>query len=482
MARKDRNDSPDGSGANRASTSVEDLLLAALERGDNSGATGRYLVTFKEGAGEEGLQSLQSQGLRVANARDFGDQAVAFEDIGDADTLVFPEIGVALVGGDPAQERSLTAAAELATDSPVASIDAERFVFANQLFTDYGIGSVLPSPELMPLEYQHDFSHSTETPTSEYMRGFLRAAELIARELGRPGTNGNGNGQSLSNGTSRHELELQEEVMVLGATWGLIACKVPQSARSGLGIRVAVLDTGMDLGHPDFAGRSITTSTFVGQPVQDLFGHGTHCVGTACGPKAPAGSTPRYGIGYRTSIYMGKVLNNQGSGTTATVLAGMNWAIANKCQVISMSLGGPGGVQPAYTAAGQAALNNGLLIVAAAGNSGSGVPTGAPANSPTIMAVASLDANLAPSLYSQSGKVDIAGPGRDIFSAWPRPTLYKTISGTSMATPHVAGCAALWAESAANLRGLALWRRLQAAARHLPYPASRVGAGLVQAP
>ena len=86
---------------------------------------------------------------------------------------------------------------------------------------------------------------------------------------------------------------------MLGATWGLVACRVPPSTRSGAGIKVAVLDTGMDLGHPDFAGRRFVTQTFVGQPVQDLHSHGTHCIGTACGPKAPAGNTPRYGIAYR---------------------------------------------------------------------------------------------------------------------------------------------------------------------------------------
>jgi subtilisin family serine protease len=275
-------------------------------------------------------------------------------------------------------------------------------------------------------------------------------------------------------------LEADEGALVLGATWGLIACKVPPSPRSGTGIKVAVLDTGMDLGHPDFAGRPVVSQTFVGQPVQDLFGHGTHCIGTACGPKAPPGSTPRYGIGYKASIFVGKVLSNSGSGSQAGVLAGMNWAIANRCTVISMSLGSQSGVQPSYTAAGRSALNNGCLIVAAAGNAASN--TGAPANSPTIMSVASLDQNLSPSSFSNFGKIEIAAPGRDVFSSWPRPTRYKIISGTSMATPHVAGCAALWAETSPNLRGLNLWRKLQATARHLPFPATRVGAGLVQAP
>lgn len=174
------------------------------------------------------------------------------------------------------------------------------------------------------------------------------------------------------------------------------------------------------------------------------------------------------------------MLTNSGSGSGAGVLAGMNWAIANRCQVISMSLGSQSPVQAAYTAAGQAALSAGCLIIAAAGNAAS--TTGAPANSPTIMSVASLDPDLSPSSFSNFGKIEIAAPGRDVFSSWPRPTRYRTISGTSMATPHVAGCAALWAQTSASMRGMTLWRRLQSSARRLALPASRVGAGLVQAP
>lgn len=437
--------------ANRASSPVEELLLAALERGDDSLETGRYLITFKEGASDEGVKSLgvQGHGMRVADARDFNDQAATLESVGDADAVVFSEIGVALVGGNAAQERSMSAHLEIASDSPIESIDPEYFVFALGTYENYLQG----------------FSHAAEGEPGEYLRGFLRAAETIARDLG---------------GARQPQPGGDDEVLVLGATWGLNACKVPPSLRSGSGIKVAVLDTGMDLGHPDFAGRPVVAQTFVGQPVQDLHGHGTHCIGTSCGTKAPAGSTPRYGIGHKAAIFAGKVLSNSGSGSGASVLAGMNWAIANRCQVISMSLGSQSPVQPSYTAAGQAALNNGCLIIAAAGNEASN--TGSPANSPTIMSVASLDLNLAPSSFSNFGKIEIAAPGRDVFSSWPRPTRYKTISGTSMATPHVAGCAALWAETSASLRGINLWRKLQATARRLPFAAARVGAGLVQAP
>lgn len=423
---------------------ADDLLLAALAQGGDTTKTGRFLMTFKEGAGPAALKSLQSKrGLRVANARDFQDQAVDMAQAGDAQAMVFPEIGVALVGGAAAAEHGLTAAEFVADDSPAHSVDPEYFMFASQI-----------NP-------------------ADYLRGVLRTAEMIYEDLGAllPGAAVLGGDVSTSS---------------VGATWGLTACKVPASHFDGNGIKVAVLDTGFDLGHPEFAGRAIVSNSFVGQPVQDLHGHGTHTAGTACGPQSPPGPLQRYGIGFRAQMFIGKVLTNSGGGAQAQVLAGMNWAIANRCAVISMSLGAQIPVQPSYTAAGNAALGAGCLIVAAAGNAsnrpGSIIPVGAPANSPSIMSVAALDNTLRVASFSQGGKVDIAGPGVNTFSSWPRPQLHNTISGTSMATPHVAGCAALWAQSNASLRGATLRAKLTSTARHLPLPATDVGAGLVQAP
>jgi subtilisin len=328
---------------------------------------------------------------------------VSLDSTGDADLLVFPEIGVALVGGDAFESRQMSAEA-FDSASPVYSVDPEYFMFA----------------------------------------------------------------------------------LVAGVTWGLSACLVPPSKFSGKAISVAVLDTGLDLGHPDFAGRAIVSNSFVGQPVQDMHGHGTHTTGTACGPVAPAGAVPRYGIAYDAQIFVGKVLTNSGSGTTGTILAGMNWAIANGCQVISMSLGGQIPIQAAYTNAGAAALAKGSLMIAASGNASNRPShiaiTGAPANSPTIMAVAALDSSLQVAPFSNGGKIEIAGPGVNVYSSYPRPMLYNTMSGTSMATPHVSGVAALWAESNPTLRGGSLWAKLQATAKGLALPATDVGSGLVQAP
>jgi subtilisin len=422
--------------------SVDELMLAALERGGDVTKTGRYLVTFKEGAADAGIKSLTSKrGLRVASARDFESRAVDLAAADDAQAVVFPAIGVALVSGEAAAEHGVTAAEFVAEDAPTHSVDPEYFMFALQ------------------------------TNPADYLRGVLRTAEMIYEDLGHwtaavtPG---------------------EVSAAVAGVTWGLAACKVPPSHFDGHGIKVAVLDTGFDIGHPEFAGRSFVTNTFVGQPVQDLHGHGTHTTGTACGPQSPPGAIPRYGIGYRTQIFVGKVLSNSGSGTQAQVLAGMNWAITNKCAVISMSLGAQIPVQPSYTSAGQAALNAGCLIIAAAGNAsnrpGNIQPAGAPANSPTIMSVGALDSALRVAVFSNGGKIDIAGPGVNIFSSWPRPTLHNTISGTSMATPHVAGCAALWAQASPHLRGTALRAKLISTAKHLPLPPTDVGAGMVQAP
>jgi subtilisin family serine protease len=414
---------------------ADELLLATIESGGDPAKTGRFIVTFKQGATNAAMKSWKSRsGLRMASARDFTGQAVDFSGLGDADGLVFPEIGVAVVTAQALSSRRLSAQATTGGDGPVQSVDPEFFMFA------------------------------TEIDPAEYLRGFMAATKAISDDLG--------GGDVVAE--------------VAGVTWGLTACRVPTSMFTGNGIRVAVLDTGFDLGHPEFAGRTFVTSTFVGQPVQDLHGHGTHTAGTAAGPNAPAGPFQRYGIAYRSSIYIGKVLTNSGSGTQAQVLAGMNWAIANRCAVISMSLGAQIPVQPSYTAAGTAALANGCLIIAAAGNAsnrpGSIQPAGAPANSPTVMSVAALDTNLRVAIFSNGGKIDIAAPGVNTFSSWPRPTLHNTISGTSMATPHVSGCAALWAQTSAALRGNALRTRVLATVRPLALPARDVGAGLVQAP
>lgn len=276
-------------------------------------------------------------------------------------------------------------------------------------------------------------------------------------------------------------------------TWGVQAVLAVESGFTGNGIRVAVLDTGFDAGHPDFVGRDVTTESFVpGEDSHDGHGHGTHCIGTSCGPRSLPGARG-YGVALGASIYAGKVLGSDGSGSDSGILAGIDWALQHDCHIISMSLGADvREVHPPYVAAGRRALERGTLIVAAAGNNAqrsSGNPgfVGAPANSPYIMSVAALDSTLnvanfsARTLPGRGGQVDISGPGVNVYSSWPMPKRYNTISGTSMATPHVAGVAALLCE-ATGFRGRELWAELVQQGRRLEQLSVDVAAGLTQAP
>jgi subtilisin family serine protease len=310
--------------------------------------------------------------------------------------------------------------------------------------------------------------------SEEYLRGFRDAAQFLHSRVAGPAAAARfGDTDKL--------------------TWGLQATGVADSPETGSGIAIAVLDTGLDLGHPDFAGRDIEARSFVeGQSAQDVQGHGTHVTGTACGALSP-GTGRRYGVAHEARVLVGKVLGDDGSGTDADILAGISWAIASGARVISMSLGADvREVSTAYETVGRRALAAGALVVAAAGNNarrGAGDPgfVGVPANSPSIMAVGAVDGTLAIADFSaastgvEGGQVDIAGPGVDVYSSWPLPGGTNTISGTSMATPHVAGIAALWSQRT-GATGQHLWAQLVQAAQRLPLPASDVGSGLVRAP
>ena len=281
------------------------------------------------------------------------------------------------------------------------------------------------------------------------------------------------------------------------ATWGLQATGAAFSTFSGKGVKVAVLDTGFDLKHPDFPSRTVTAVSFVkGYKAQDGHGHGTHCIGTACGPQAPY-HPPRYGVAFGSAILSGKVLDDNGGGADGGILAGINWAITQGARVVSMSLGAEVTVDDPFSeifeAVGQRALAAGTLIVAAAGNesdrrTGWFAPVGHPANCPSILAVGALDAKMQLGYFSnrglnpKGGQIDLAGPGVDILSAFPMPERSRRLSGTSMATPHVAGLAALWAEANPKATATEIWTLLSQHARRLPLLATDIGAGLAMAP
>ena len=283
------------------------------------------------------------------------------------------------------------------------------------------------------------------------------------------------------------------ETAAVTSTWGMRATNAASSRYSGKGVRVAVLDTGFDLTHPDFKGRKITTWSFIsGQDVQDENGHGTHCIGISCGPRVTNNSQiPRYGVAYNAEIFAGKVLSNTGSGSDGGILAGINWALNNRCQIVSMSLGSQRPPSAIYEQVARRALAQGTIIIAAAGNESNRPnyfsPVASPANCASILSIGALDRYLQVASFSNrgfdnsGGQIDLAAPGVEIWSSYPMNRGgWKSLSGTSMATPFVAGLAALWIE-ATGQTGAAVWSLLARNARRLNLPSVDIGAGLAQA-
>jgi subtilisin family serine protease len=414
--------------------------------------TGRQIVVFADSDDDTAVDWSGAGISNVADSRDFSGGEIAADVLHQADAVVFDELGIAVVSADAAQLSTLQ-----------AGVTSGRRVLS-------------VSPELI--------HHVLRESALEYAQAYRDGVADLAEHL----LHSNGHGVALMAEATQPMFADTPQ-----ATWGIQGVQATSSPRSGKGIKVAVLDTGFDTSHPDFAGRNVTTMSFVaGEPPQDGHGHGTHCIGTSCGPRTPS-TGPRYGIAYEADIFAGKVLSNAGSGSDAQILAGINWAVTNRCPVLSMSLGADVAMaHPPYSAAGARALQKGSLIIAAAGNNadrraGNVGFVGAPANSPEIMAVGALEQQLgmaffsARSLPARGGQVDIAGPGFQVMSSWPLPTRYRTISGTSMATPHVAGVAALWAE-ATGRRGLELWATLCQESQRLPQPSVDVGSGLCMAP
>jgi subtilisin len=413
--------------------------------------TGRYLVVLSDdvagdaAASAEAIASLAGVSY-VASTLDYEDGAIDLEQLRAADATLFARLGVAVVGADPSGSSH---ALQADADPRILAVEPERIQYALE---------------------EHAFS-------LDYVRGFRDGVSSLYDRL------------AADAAAPAATLTDTDEF-----TWGLIATRASETSATGAGVGVAILDSGLDLVHPDYAGRNVVSMSFVeGAEVQDGSGHGTHCVGTACGPADPPDGSRRYGVAPEAAIFVGKVLNDRGNGTDSSILAGIDWALSNDVRVISLSLGADvQEVSQAYETVGQRALAAGTLIVAAAGNNANraaGEPgfVGMPANSPSIMAIAAVDANLRIANFSSrsssvpGGEVDLAGPGVAVYSSWPMPTRYRSISGTSMSTPHVAGLAALHSQ-ATGARGMELWRALVEGAQPLGIPAADVGAGLAQAP
>jgi len=204
-------------------------------------------------------------------------------------------------------------------------------------------------------------------------------------------------------------------------------------------IKVAIVDTGIDVKHPDLIDNLKGGVSAVGytSSYNDDNGHGTHVAGIAAAIDNEIGVI---GVGPKIDLYAVKVLNRRGSGYLSDVIEGLDWAVANGMQVVNMSLGTGSNIQSFHDAV-IAAKNAGVVVIAAAGNSGGSVIY--PAAYSEAIAVSATDQNNVIASWSSRGpEIDLAAPGVSIYSTYKR-TGYATLSGTSMAAPHVAGSAAL---------------------------------------
>ncbi len=309
------------------------------------------------------------------------------------------------------------------------------------------------------------------------------------------------------------------------ATWGVDAVQAPSSPFDGSGVTVAVLDTGIDPNHEAFQGIDLIQQNFTDEGDDDLHGHGTHCAGTIFGQDVGG---QRIGVapGVRKAL-IGKVLG-AGGGSSATIANAVQWAVSNGAHVISMSLGidFPGFVDRLVSQAGlaiepatslalagyrqninlfnalarlvraQGVLGQGTVTVAASGNESNrpafSIAVAPPAAGLDILAVGALaqgdGSGHAVANFSNT-EVDVSAPGVAIVSAKVGGGL-ASMSGTSMATPHVAGVAALWAQTLLTPLGTVdsdvLSAQIIARAETAPLVAGSkaedVGTGIVQAP
>ncbi|WP_189313102.1 S8 family peptidase [Streptomyces brasiliensis] len=293
------------------------------------------------------------------------------------------------------------------------------------------------------------------------------------------------------NGLSR--VDLEQSVPQIGApvAW--------ERGYDGTGVTVAVLDTGIDATHPDVSGSIAGQVDFTGSPTgtKDGHGHGTHVASTILGSGA-ASKGLRKGVAPGAKLLVGKVCDDKGECPDDGIIAAMDWAAHSGAKVVNMSLGGEptDGTDPMSQALNELSRSTGTLFVVAAGNSALiHKKVVAPGSADDALTVAAVDkngemadfSNRGPRIGDGAAKPDIAAPGVDIVAAraagtamgTPVDQYYTTASGTSMATPHVAGAAAIVAQQHPELSGQQIKALLMDTASDLGHDMYAQGTGQV---
>ncbi|MFI8684961.1 S8 family peptidase [Rossellomorea sp. NPDC077527] len=288
----------------------------------------------------------------------------------------------------------------------------------------------------------------------------------------------------------RVEAALDQSVPQIGAdqAW--------EQGYTGEGVKVAVLDTGIDSEHPDITGQVDEAVSFVpGEEVKDVNGHGTHVASTVLG--TGAGDGKHKGVAPDARLLVGKVLSDQGYGQDSWIIDGMEWA-SDHAKIVNMSLGSDmpsDGTDPMAEAVNRLSEENGTLFVIAAGNRGGEGTIGSPGAADSALTVGAVDKSDQLAYFSSKGprygdmelKPDLSAPGVGIVAARSQYSsgegLYKSLNGTSMATPHVAGAAAILAEKHPEWDGETLKQALMNTTKKLDgYQPYHVGTGRVDIP
>ncbi|MEV0646943.1 S8 family serine peptidase [Phytomonospora sp. NPDC050363] len=262
----------------------------------------------------------------------------------------------------------------------------------------------------------------------------------------------------------------------------------------GTGITVAVLDTGIDAEHVDLAGQITATKDFTDSPsgVDDVNGHGTHVASTIAG--SGIGDGQHKGVAPGADVIVGKVLDDGGYGQDSWIIGAMEWAVEQGADVVNLSLGGQApddGTDPMSLAVDELSANSDTLFVIAAGNSGCSGCISSPGSAASALTVGAVDKSDEIAYFTSQGplhgsfalKPDLSAPGVDISAARSQYTdgsgLYQSMSGTSMATPHMVGAAAVLKQQHPDWDGERIKDALMSTSAQLAYTPYQIGTGRV---
>lgn len=422
---------------------------------ETTGFTSR-LVAFRQGNSAEIARNLKQVFMvnQVAHTADFRTSQRLEEKTNLADLLIYDHLGIGLLRvDDPEKLRVLSRRLRHSRGFRILRPDSD-------------LGSMFsPSEPIMPIDENgsHQADSVRKPLSGDAVRGRMRTA------------------QTRTKGFDDNKRQ----------SWAIQACGITNARWTGLGAKIAILDTGLDFRHRDWEGREVRHRSFVDDSAQDFHGHGTQCAGLASGLSQDK-EVPRFGAAPAAELFVAKVLENDGSGRDSIILAGIDWAIGQGCHVLSLSVGVQSNQpvpDPVYELVGRRCLNSGVLFMAAAGNDSARPnvirPVSRPASCPSIFAVGAVDRELRPATFTNGsaplgrGQIDAVAPGVNVFTTSRGTAPYGRFSGTSMAAPLCAGVAALLIQEQADCLGSCLWQRLASVSRRLPHPSTDVGMGLV---